>query len=182
MQARGLERSEIPGQSQGGGEDPRAREETEHGTDKARARLRMQAHDTLMEGMEVGTLVGGEDAAGTETTNTSSSFQETEERLSSEEESPEVPFSSEEETEMIDESDDQLEEEGILEAPPQLPSLTKEEQGQPRRRGRTRQRTRGTGRVRETKTLLVFHTYFSHAKIQRDIESLLHLGPSGRDE
>ncbi len=51
-QSRGLERSELAGQSQGGGEDPRAREETEHGTDNARARLRMQVHDTLMEGME----------------------------------------------------------------------------------------------------------------------------------
>ncbi len=104
------------------------------------------------------------------------------EKLSSEEEGPEVPFSSEEETEMIDESDDQLEEEGILEDPPPLSSLAEEDQEQRRRRGRTRRRTRGAGRVRETKTLLVSRTYSSHAKMQRDIKSLLHLGLSGRDE
>jgi hypothetical protein len=140
-QARGSERSEIAGQSQNGGKDPLAREETEHVTDK-----------------------------------------EAEAKLSSEEESQKVPLSSEEETEMMDESDDQLEEEGILGDPLPPPSLTEEDQEQRRRRGRTRQRTRGAGRVRETKTLLVSHTYCSHAKMQRDIKSLLHLGPSGRDE
>jgi hypothetical protein len=108
--------------------------------------------------------------------------EEISEKLSSEEEGPEVPFSSEEGTEMSDGSDDQLEEEGILEDPPPLPSLAEEDQEQRRRRGRTRQRTRGADRVRETKTLLVSRTYCSHAKMQRDIKSLLHLGPSGRDE
>ncbi len=105
-----------------------------------------------------------------------------EEKVSSEEEDPEVPFSAEEETEMIDESDDQLEEEGILEDPPPLSPLTEEDQEQRRRRGRTRPRTRGADRVRETKTLLASRTYCSHAKMQRDIKSLLHLGPSGRDK
>jgi hypothetical protein len=105
-----------------------------------------------------------------------------EEKLSSEEEGPEVPFGSEEGTEMSDGSDDQLEEEGIPEDPPPLSSLTEEDQEKRRRKGRTRQRTRGAGRVRETKTLLASRTYSSHAKMQRDIKSLLHLGPSGRDE
>jgi hypothetical protein len=180
--ARGPERSEIPGQSQNGGKDPLVREETEHGTGKAGTRRRMQGHDTLTEGSEIEMLGEGEEAAGTETTNTSPSFQEVEAKLSSEEESPEVPFRSEEETEIIDESDDQFKEEGILEALPPLPSLAMEDQEQQRKRGRTRQRTRGAVRVRETKTLLASRTYCSHAKMQRDIKSLLHLGPSGRDE
>jgi hypothetical protein len=72
--------------------------------------------------------------------------------------------------------------EGISGTLPPPPSLAREEQGRPRRRGRTRQRVRGVGRVRETKTLLASLTYCSHAKIQRDIKSLLHLGPSDRDE
>jgi len=50
--------------------------------------------------------------------------------------------------------------------------------GRTRRRGRTRHRVRGGGRVREAKTLLVSLTYYSHSKIQRNIESLLHLGIS----
>jgi hypothetical protein len=104
-----------------------------------------------------------------------------EEKLSSEEEGPEVPFSSEG-TEMSDGNDDQPEEEGMLADLLPLPTLAEEDQEQRRRRGRTRQRTRGAGRVRETKTLLVSRAYGSHAKMQRDIKSLLHLGPSGRDE
>ena len=179
--ARGLERSEIAGQSQGGGEDPRAREETEHGTGEAGARLRMQVHDTFMEGTETEMLVGGEDRIGAETTNTTPSSQEREGSLSSEE-NPEVSFSSEEETDVIDESEDQFEGEGLSEALPPPSSLAKEEQRQPRRRGRTRQRAKGAGRVQETKTLLASRTYCSQVKMQRDIKSLLHLGPSGRDE
>ena len=120
---------------------------------------------------------------GTETTNTTPPFQEVEGTLSSEEENPEVSFSSEEETATTDESEDQFEGEGSSETLPPRSSLVKEEQGKrTRRRGRTRQRARGVGRVRETKTLLASHTYCSHAKMQWDIKSLLHLGPSGRDE
>jgi hypothetical protein len=105
-----------------------------------------------------------------------------EEKLSSEEEGPEVPLSSEEGMEMSDGNDNQPEGEGTLLDSSPLPSLAEEEQERRRRRGRTRQRTRGVGRVRETKTLLASRTYCSHAKMQRDIKSLLHLGPSGRDE
>ena len=81
---RGLEWSEIAGQRQGEGEDPRDREETEHGTDEAGTRLRMQVHDTFMEGTETEMLGGGEDTIGAETTNTTPSFQEMEGTLSSE--------------------------------------------------------------------------------------------------
>jgi hypothetical protein len=105
-----------------------------------------------------------------------------EEELSSEEDGPVVTFSSEEGMEMSDGNDNQPEGEGTLSDSSPLPSLAEEEQERRRRRGRTRQRTRGAGRVRETKTLLASRTYCSHSKMQRDIKSLLHLGPSGRDE
>jgi hypothetical protein len=62
--ARGSERSEIASQSQKGGEDPLAREETEQVIDKAGARLEMQGHDTLKEGSEIVMLGEGEEAPG----------------------------------------------------------------------------------------------------------------------
>ncbi len=68
---RGVERLEIADQNlqnQGGGQDPLVREESEHGTDEARARLRMPVDDTFMEGMETRMTGEGEDTTGTETT------------------------------------------------------------------------------------------------------------------
>jgi hypothetical protein len=161
----------------------------------------------------------GEEAVGTDMTNTSPPSQEAEEKLSPEEKSQEVSLNLEEVTEMSDERDDQPEEEetseeklsseeegpevplsseggmemnegndtpleweGTLADPSPLSPLAEDDQKQRKRKGRTRQRTRGVGRVRETKTLLASRTYCSHAKMQRDIKSLLHLGPSGRDE
>jgi hypothetical protein len=176
--ARGSERSEIAGQGQNGEEDPLAREETEQVIDKeaeAKPSSEEESQEVPLNSEEETEMVDESE----------DQFEEeeiSEEKLSSVEEGPEVPFSAEVETEMIDESDDQLEEEGILEDPPPLSALTEEDQEQRRRRGRTRQRTRGAGRVRETKTLLTSRTYCSHDKMQRDIKSLLHLGPSGRDE
>jgi hypothetical protein len=179
---RGLERLEITGQSQGGGEDPLAWEETEYGVDEARTLLTMQADDTSMEGTETNMSVGGEDTTGTETTKTTPPSEEVEGTMSSEEETLVSSSDSEEETTSTGGSEDHVEGEGISGSLSPPPSLTREEQGQPRRRGRTRQRVRGVGRVWETQTLLSSRTYCSHAKIQRDIKSLLHLGPSGRDE
>jgi hypothetical protein len=176
---RGLERSEITDQIQGGGEDPWTQKETEQDIGETGSRL--QVHDTFTEGTETEMSGGGEHTAAAETTNTTSSLQEMEGTLSSEE-NPAVSSSSEEETDVIDESEDQFEGEGFSEALPSLSPLTMEEQGQPRRRGRTRQWAKGTGRVQETKTLLTSRTYCSQVKIQRDIKSLLHLGTSGRDE
>ncbi len=82
-----------------------------------------------------------------------------EEKLSSEEEGPEVPLNPEEGMEMSDGNDTQLEGEGTLADPSPLSSLAEEDQEQRKRRGRTRHRTRGVDRVRETKTLLASRTY-----------------------
>jgi hypothetical protein len=177
--ARGLERSEITVQSQGGGQDPWAQEKTEQDIGEAGARL--QVHDMFTEGTETEMSGGGEHTADAETTNTTSSLQEMEGTLSTEE-NPVVSSSSEEETDVIDESEDQFEGEGFSEALPSLSPLTKGEQGHPRRRGRTRQWAKGADRVQETKTLLTSRTFCSEVKIQRNIQSLLHLGTSGRDE
>ena len=119
-----MERSENAGQSQKEGEDPLAREDEDQGTDKAGARLEMQVHGTLKEGLELAMLGEGEEVVDTEMTNTSPPSQEAEVKLSSEEERQEVSLNLEEETEMSNESDDQLREEEILEE-----ELSSEEDG-----------------------------------------------------
>jgi hypothetical protein len=63
--ARGLERSEITGQSHGGGQDPWAQEETEQDTNEAGARP--QVHATFMEETETEMSGGGGHTAGAET-------------------------------------------------------------------------------------------------------------------
>jgi hypothetical protein len=112
-----------------------------------------------MEGMETRMTGEREDTVGTETTKITRPSQEVEGMLSSEEENPEVSSSSEEETTGTDESEDQFEGEGSSEVLPPLPSLTREEQGHPRRRGRTRQWARGTGRPSDRDEELSFTTF-----------------------
>ncbi len=179
---RGSERLATAHQNQGGGEKSRTREDDENRADETRTLLTMLAGDTIMEGTETGAACGGKDTVGTEETKAASLYEEAGGTLISEEESPVISPGSEEETESTGGSEEQLEEEGIPGTLSSPPLLATEEEGRSRRRGRVRHRVRGMGRVQETKKLLASRTYCSHTKMQMDIKSLLHLGPSGREE
>jgi hypothetical protein len=84
----------------------------------------MQVHGTLKGGLEIVMLGEGEEADGTDMTNTTPPSQEAEEKLSPEEKSQEVSLNLEEVTEMSDERDDPPEEEETLEE-----KLSSEEEG-----------------------------------------------------
>jgi hypothetical protein len=86
--------------------------------------------------------------------------------------------SSSEETGAESEDDDEERVEVEEHTRPQPTPSVHTTPGRTRRRGRTRHRVRGGGRAREAKTLLASRAYCSYSNIQRNVESLLHLGIS----